>query len=318
MIWNAVSSKGRDSMYALFAPNQRHAVRRDLSSLAVMLREAEWIPAKDGTFRRPRTITATELTADLSSEGNDAWLSVLDFGAEHRQRSEHHQATRRAAEEIGLPAELVDQLGQLSPDARKLLGEEMLRRIASGAFTPPEFPERSAPNPERRAERLAERARAAPEKTYESRAGSVRISDKEARQMARPYLRDLYTNEAGDMICQACHDIMPFRLADGTPYFEAPELIQTVSTEIPENHLALCPTCCAKWQHANDASDAELREAIQGAETPEIHVTLAGRLTRLRFVRLHFDDLRTIFDAGSQPSSLANVISASCSVTVPL
>jgi hypothetical protein len=213
---------------------------------------------------------------------------------------------------------LVDQLGQLSPDARKLLGEEMLRRIASGAFTPPEFPERSAQNPERRAERLAERARAAPEKTYESRTRSVRTSDKEARQMARPYLRDLYTNEAGDMICQACHDIMPFRLADGTPYFEAPELIQTVSTELPENHLALCPTCCAKWQHANDASDAELREVIQGAEAPEIHVTLAGQLTRLRFVRLHFDDLRTIFAAASQPSSLADVISASCSVTVPL
>jgi hypothetical protein len=29
MIWNAVSSKGRDSMYALYAPNQRHAVRRE-------------------------------------------------------------------------------------------------------------------------------------------------------------------------------------------------------------------------------------------------------------------------------------------------
>lgn len=71
----------------------------------------------------------------------------------------------------------------------------------------------------------------------------MRATDKEVRQLARPYLRDLYTKPDGEIICQACHLGMPFRLEDGTPYFEAPELLQSSSAELAENHLALCPTC---------------------------------------------------------------------------
>jgi hypothetical protein len=41
------------------------------------------------------------------------------------------------------------------------------------------------------------------------------------------------------MICQACHHAMPFRLADGKHYFEAPEFLQSASAELAENHLAL-------------------------------------------------------------------------------
>lgn len=188
----------------------------------------------------------------------------------------------------------------MSPNALKALGTEILHRIESGAFKTPEFPEREAPNPERRAERLAERARAAPTKAYETRSRSVRTTDKETRQLARPYLRDLYTNAAGDMICQACHLAMPFRLSDGTPYFEAPELLQSASAELAENHLALCPTCCAKWQHANGTSDADIGEALQNADLAELIATLAGEATRLRFVQVHFDDLRTIFEVTAQ------------------
>jgi hypothetical protein len=230
---------------------------------------------------------------------------VIDFGADDRQRSEQHFARRRAAHTIGLSAELADRLSQLSADALKSLSSEMLKRIASGAFSNPEFPERDAPNPERRAERLADRARAAPAKVYETRSRNVRTSDKDARQLARPYLRDLYTNPDGDMICQACHRAMPFRLADGKHYFEAPEFLQSASAELTENHLALCPTCCAKWQNANTTSDADLGNALQNADALEIRVTLAGEEVRLRFVRVHFEDLRTIFKVVARRPALA-------------
>jgi hypothetical protein len=300
MIWKAVASVGAHCMYAHHAPNRTYEPHRDLSTLALALQKAAWISAKDGSLRRPSAITTPELAAGLSTAGNDAWLNTVDFGADYRQRSEQHQARRRAAQAIGLPAELADQLGLLSPDALKALGSEILQRIASGAFTKPEFPEREAPNPERRAARLAERARAAPAKVYDSRTRSVRITDKEARQLARPYLRDLYTNPDGDMICQACHRAMPFRLADGTQYFEAPELLQSASAELAENHLALCPTCCAKWQHANTTSDAEIGEAVRSVDEPVLSVILAGEATRLRFVQVHFADLRTIFEVVTQ------------------
>jgi hypothetical protein len=300
MIWKAVAATGPHCMYAHHAPNQTYEANRELSTLALTLQNSAWIPAKDGTLRCPSAITAPELATGLSSVGNDAWLHVIEFGADHRQRSEQHQARRRAAQAIGLPPELADHLGLMPPDAVKSLGNEMLRRIASGAFDEPEFPERTAPNPERRAERLAARTRAAPVKAYEVRSRNLRTSDKDVRQMARPYLRDLYTNRQGDLVCQACHRAMPFRLTDGKHYFEAPELLQSASAELQENHLALCPTCCAKWQNANSTSDDEIASAVQGAEAPEIAVTLAGETARLRFVEEHFEDLRTIFSIVSR------------------
>jgi hypothetical protein len=152
---------------------------------------------------------------------------------------------------------------------------------------------------------MAERVRAAPPKTYEVRERSVRTSDKDSRQLARPYLLDLYTNAADEMVCQACHQAMPFKLPDDSPYFEAPELLPEASTELVENHLALCPTCCAKWRHARTTSDADVIAALRSAQTPEITVTLAGKATLVRFVQVHLDDLRTIISITSDTAPIA-------------
>ena len=296
-IWRAIAAEGGYVMRASYAPNQTHEPHRGPSTLALCLRDAEWIPAKDGSLRRPSMITVPELGAGLSAKGNDAWLYAIGFAAEDRRRSEEHQARRRAAQAIGLPAELADQLVSLSCDALEAVGNEMLRRLASGEFSTPEFPERESPNAQRRAQRLAERTHAATQKSYEDRNRSVRTSDKNARQLAKSYLSDLYTNSADEMICQARHQAMPFRLADGSPYFEAPELLIDASTELAENHLALCPTCCAKWRHARNTSDADVFKGLRAAQAPEITVRLAGKDTVVRFVQVHFDDMRTIASA---------------------
>jgi hypothetical protein len=294
LIWKAVAAGGAHVMRASYAPNRMHDPHRAPSTLALRLRDVAWIPARDGTLRRPSAITAAELAPGLSTIGNEEWLNAIGFAAEHRRRSEEHQARRRAAQTIGLPPELADHLATLSPEALNALGSEMLRRVASGVFSTPEFPERESRNPERRAERMAERARAAPPKTYDMRERSVRTSDKDARQVARPYLVDLYTNAADEMVCQACHQAMPFNLPNGSPYFEAPELLSEASAELVENHLALCPTCCAKWRHARATSDPDVIDALRSAQTPEISVTLAGELMVVRFVQVHLDDLRAI------------------------
>jgi hypothetical protein len=79
--------------------------------------------------------------------------------------------------------------------------------------------------------------------------------------------------------------------------------IQSVSAELAENHLALCPNCCAKWQNANSTADAELRKALTDNDSLEVSVTLASQVIRLRFVQIHIEDLRTIFDALAEDSS---------------
>jgi hypothetical protein len=234
------------------------------------------------------------LATGLSTIGNEDWLNAVGFAADQRRRSEEHHARRRAAQVIGLPAELADQLATLTAHAVKALGTEMLRMVVSGAFSMPEFPERLSPNPARRAERMAERARAAPKKTYEVRERSVRTSDNEARELARPYLGDLYTNANNEMVCQVCHQAMPFNLPNGSPYFEAPELLPKASAELVENHMALCPTCSAKWRHARATSDVEVIAALQSTQTCRIAVVLAGTSSTIRFVQVHLDDLRAI------------------------
>ncbi|MBN8905442.1 MAG: hypothetical protein J0H99_02210, partial [Rhodospirillales bacterium] len=309
-IWRAVAAVGSHVMRASYAPNQTHEPHRALSTLALGLRGAAWIPAKDGSLRQPGAITAPELAAGFSTKGNEEWLHAIGFAAEHRRRSEEHHARQRAAQTIGLPAELADQLATLSPKALEELGNEMLRRVASGAFSTPEFPEREAPNPERRAVRMAERARAAPPKNYEVRERSIRTSDKDARQLGRTYLVDYYTNDGGEMVCQACHQKMPFNLPDGSPYFEAPELLAEASAELAENHLALCPTCCAKWRYARATSDTEVVAALRSAEAPQITVTLAGETTLIRFVQVHLDDLRAIISVTDEMTPSGAVASS--------
>jgi hypothetical protein len=214
--------------------------------------------------------------------------------AEAAAAVEQERTQQEAAWALGFPdAETARRLAEIPADelTRILVEWELQERAASST---PEFPLREAPNPGRRAERMAERARAAPQKTYETRERTVRTSDKDARQLARPYLLDLYTNSAQQMVCQACHQEMPFNLPDGSPYFEAPELLPNTSVEFAENHLALCPTCSAKWHHARTTSDADVTAALRSAESLEITVNLAGEETAVRFVQVHLDDLRTI------------------------
>jgi hypothetical protein len=71
------------------------------------------------------------------------------------------------------------------------------------------------------------------------------------------------------MVCQACYETMPFNLPNGSPYFEAAELLGSLAIEQSENHFALCPTCAAKWQYANPVTDTELRVALAAAESPK-------------------------------------------------
>jgi hypothetical protein len=194
----------------------------------------------------------------------------------------------------------------LSLEAARLVSEDLsliellakrpdaLERIRRELEQQPEFPERNSPDRARRDAGLRQRVREALTKTYERRERSVRTSDAEALSLARESLRALYTNDDGIMVCQTCQEEMPFRLKDGRHYFEAAEYCCAVDREIPENRLALCPTCAAKWIHAKDASPQELAAAIQSANSPELEVTLAGRPTTLRFVETHFLDLRVV------------------------
>ncbi len=157
----------------------------------------------------------------------------------------------------------------------------------------PQFPVKDSPNPEVRRVRVAEQAKQARRKQYDERTRSVRTSDK-IQPEAKTYLREEYTNDDGQMVCQACHKEMPFKLDDGSYYFEAVECVNDEDRELCENHLALCPICAAKYRHANGSSPAQIREAVSLASGLKVPIMLAREPQTILFVEMHLQDLRVV------------------------
>jgi hypothetical protein len=163
----------------------------------------------------------------------------------------------------------------------------------------PLFPTRPVANPERRQERLGKQLSAAPDKEYEKRERSVRTTNGAIDPIT--WLRNQYTNDADQMVCQICKEEMPFRKRDGAHYFEKKEVLSRkyLPKEHEAQYLALCPLCAAKYKEFVENDDdvmAELKEAIISAEDCEIPISLGEEKTSIRFVETHFHDLKAIID----------------------
>ena len=161
----------------------------------------------------------------------------------------------------------------------------------------PVFPTRTVANPERRQERLPEQLGTAPEKDYEQRERSVRTT----RGTVDPglWLRNQYTNEAGQMICQICEKEMPFRKRDREYYFEAVEALSRdyFAKEYEAQFLALCPLCAAMYKEfvkQDEGAMETFKNALMNSDKPEVSLQLGGLSTSVRFVESHWHDVRTI------------------------
>ena len=113
------------------------------------------------------------------------------------------------------------------------------------------IPERPLRNVEIRTQRVGEQAKATPEKSAVIKPRSVQLGVEAAKLEAKLYLADQYTNKNGQMICQACKGELPFKLPNGSYYFEAVEIVRGAPKRFREGFLALCPNHAAAYQHAN-------------------------------------------------------------------
>ena len=162
---------------------------------------------------------------------------------------------------------------------------EGYKRWKESAKNKPEFPERPSRNPERREARLAEQRSNAPEKEYETRPRSVRTS--RASIDPKTWLRNLYTNDSDQMVCQICKSEMPFRKRDGEHYFEAVEALslEYFGKEQDAQFLALCPLCAAMYQEfvkCDEEQAAKLHHVLQNTEEFEVPVKLGEWKTSVR------------------------------------
>ena len=122
------------------------------------------------------------------------------------------------------------------------------------------IPDRDPANPQRRARNVAEQAENAPDKESEIRSRSVSIGRDDVKAEAEQYLRQHYRNEDGEMTCQICKGPLPFKLDDGSEFFETVEFRagpqQSVTFRIISRSAPITRRCTAMRTDARKSSAA--------------------------------------------------------------
>jgi hypothetical protein len=302
LLWRTLCEQEDDAwVTAEYRNNSSYSLRTAPSQLVCLLKEQAWIPQTDGRFVRPVEANRDLLPSGFPFDPGWKWLAALGFGQQLAKKSEEEMQRRALAKRLGFGDDAtLDRAKRFAA-----LPAEEQRRILAEREAPAELPDQEPANPARRAERVAAQAAAAPNRTTEERARSVAVNRDAVKQEAGQYLRHQYTNNDGEMICQVCKNRLPFRLDDGTDYFERVEFLPTLQRHHKENYLALCPNHAAMFQHANGSTEG-LLELVLNLTGNALSVVLAQEETTIYFTKTHLADLKVIIvadeDGAERPS----------------
>lgn len=249
------------------------------------LRSHEWMP-KNGndTPHRPKELSLSDLPDQF--DRNEKLADILGMKKD---------VVAKLAEEAGISSDDINFVRD-NPEEFK-----QWKAALAALKERPTFPTRPVANPERREERLGEQLSDAPDKEYEKRERSVRTTNGAIDPIT--WLRNQYTNEADQMVCQICKEEMPFRKRDGAHYFEKKEVLS--KKYLPKEHeaqyLALCPLCAAMYEEfvkSDDDAMADLKNKLVSTVDCDIPITLGDQETSIRFVETHHHDLKVIIEGG--------------------
>lgn len=296
LIWQTMCNLPRypDYLKATYQMSERWGSHHSPSQLVHALRQHSWVPQSNGIFVRPADATRELLPEGFPFDAGSAWLKAIEYGIEADKKTKEHQRKEAVVREVGFESLAEAEKWKRIRDVG-ISPEEVLDQIAPRSRA--SQPEDSVTNPERRGKGVAERRDNAPTKESVKRERSIQPGAKQETLEAKAYLRAKYTNPQGQLVCQCCHDEMPFKVKDGH-YFEAIQCLRGLDRHYFENRLALCPTCAAMYQHARETDDDSLRRSIIEHSAPdtcasaEIPIRLAGRDVQLRFVGTHWFDLK--------------------------
>lgn len=289
---------------ALYQKNETNGCRRADSQLVCHLKRHKWIPQGDDVFVHPKDALRELLPAGFTYDDGYKWLEAIGFGESVHKKKEtdaqnqEAQRTRRdLAVLLGFPDEQTfddaQKFAELPPEERQwLMGEiERKKQIV--------LPEHESKNPERRANLVGQQAMDALDKTTEKRQRSVSVGRDEVKKEAAQYLTQLYTNGDGVMICQVCKAPLPFKLDDGSYYFEKVEFLPPLAKRHHQNYLALCPNHAAMFQHANGTDDL-LQEMFAELSGNELEVVLAQEDATIYFTKTHIADLQVVISTEAE------------------
>ena len=300
LVWRTMCSLPERYLKATYRYNRSSGSHYADSQLVHQLRAIEWVPQRDGSFVHPQAASRDQLPEGFAFDPGWNWIKAIKFGVNAALRVEEERQKQNVAKELGFgdsaSLERAKRFAALPPDDQERLLADLERL---NAF---ELPEHEPANPARRAERVGSAAQDAAERVTEERTRSVSIGLGKVKEEAAAYLRQQYTNSDEEMICQACRGPLPFKLDDGSDYFEKVEFLPDFQKRHYQNYLALCPNHAAMFQHANSTRDM-MSEMFAELEGNTLDVVLAQSDAAIYLTRTHIADLRAVIeaDAGTHP-----------------
>ena len=279
---------------AVFRKNSHANISRLDSQLVQTLRDTPWIPDLDGALRTPRETEEAGLPPNFPYRDCEM-LRKIDFGQAAKSRHLEEFLRELKAKSAGFrddeELERALEFSELPLERQKIILYEEKERESRTISDLGDVL-----NPEQRRQKAKEKDAENPDKQYEKRQRSTRVSGSNSAER-KAYLR-LHYEQDGAMACQCCEESMPFKLPDGLNYFEAVACFPSHTRESHQNALALCPVCAAKFLHANDTPEEQRKVAVKQADIAEpiITGTLAGKECRIRFAGRHLLDLQGILE----------------------
>ena len=295
LIWRTMCDLERKYLIAEYGMNQAKGCHVAASQLVLQLRTCAWVPQTNRTCVRPAEASKGLLPDGFPFNDGNGWLSAIQFGEQRQQRVEETKKRASAARELGFPD--ADSLERARQFTSLPLAEQERVLAEFQAKQHRELPEHEPRNPKRRAEHVAQQAADAPEPITEKRQRSVSVGKGEVKEKADQYLRAQYTHD-DEMICQVCKAPLPFKLADGSYYFESVPFLSGLKKRHYENYLALCPNHSAMFQLANGSQDS-LGEIFGRMLGNELEVVLGQEDTTIYFTKTHIADLQEVLKVES-------------------
>lgn len=301
-LWNAISSAPAAQAVALYQANASYSAHRFDSLALQRLTEAAWIPSGDGEVKRPRDVTLDQLPADWPRPAPGSLAGALPFGADAARQDQQAALKPHYARQLGIDLEDVELVKELHAVG---INADEIREMIAEKRSQENFPGSASEDPGRRSATAARDALSAATHQTDIRSRSVVVGQSTASEDSKSYLREQYTNVGGDMYCQACHAILPFKVK-GEWYFHAMQFVGSRKQVHRQNALAMCPLCAALYKHKRETTDEALVESLSvlkvepGQRTAEIQALVNGRVVRLRFTGKHALDLRSAIEAAGE------------------
>ncbi len=299
LLWRTMKetekTENRDYLTAQFRPNQKYETKKEPSTLVLELRETYWVPQGNKKFVRPAEALQNLLPSGFAFDAGWSWIKEIGFG-EGNSKSEEEQRNQQELEKFGFESN--EELNRAKKFAKlpQKMQEDILKEYSRVDL---DLPKKQPKDPERRAKYVREQVQYAPERTTENRQRSVSVNYNESKEEAKSYLRELYTNPDGKMICQICKENpLPFKLPSGEYYFEAVEFLLELKEQKYHraNHIALCPNHAAMYKYVNE-SKKTITSTFRELNEKSLKVVLAGNIYEIYFVKTHVFDLKIIIDS---------------------